>query len=550
MAERDHPSPLNRRVAYHRAVLTKDLLRVTRRGGGYRPLFADGETDLAARVVGTFQGHVGSPRADLEDALTALEREAEDYKLVRGLAHLAERDATFETRAPVEPERARKAAFAAAEPAGVVTEAEREAALAAAADALGEDPAAVGESLFADLSDRQVLATFDPRWSPAELVAQYDLSLAQTALFDATEVRVRTSDPRALVSAVKRLGLLYEIRRGDGDAGGDGADAESGSAVRTETDEDDPGPATLSEREIVVTGPDALFRRSRRYGTRFARLLRTVASAGAWRLEATVDDRGTERELVLDDADPVRVPGTEPVGEVSYDSGVEADFAARFTALDLDWTLRREPEPLATGARVMIPDFAFDYRHADFRVFFEIMGFWTPEYVDKKLSQLASVEDVEMLVAVDEDLGVGEDVEDLDHRAIPYSGRVRVKDVRDALRRYEQELVAETAADLPEELRPDADAVPLADVAADRGVSEAALDAVAFPDHRLVGRTLVRPGVLADLADDLEAGMTLDAAESVLAERGLAETSAALSALGYRVEWDGLDGGRLREVEE
>ena len=57
-----------------------------------------------------------------------------------------------------------------------------------------------------------MLAAVDPRWDPAGLVAQYNLSLAQTALFDATEVRVRSSDPRELVSAVKRLRLMYEVR--------------------------------------------------------------------------------------------------------------------------------------------------------------------------------------------------------------------------------------------------------------------------------------------------------------------------------------------------
>ncbi|WP_204267093.1 DUF790 family protein, partial [Klebsiella aerogenes] len=37
-------------------------------------------------------------------------------------------------------------------------------------------------------------------------------------------------------------------------------------------------------RVVVVTGPDALFSNSRWYGTRFARLLRTVATANEWEL--------------------------------------------------------------------------------------------------------------------------------------------------------------------------------------------------------------------------------------------------------------------------
>ncbi|WP_135363015.1 DUF790 family protein [Halosimplex halophilum] len=501
-------------------MLTKDLLRVSRAGGGFHPQFAgDDRRDLAARVLGVYQGHVDRARSALDDALADLEREADDFKLVRGFAKLLEREARFEVRSPVEPRRAREAAFAAGESVGVVTADERERALRRAADRLDAEPDDVADSLYADLDDRQVLVEIDPRWDPAELVAQYNLSLAQTALFDATEVRVRSSDPKALVSAVKRLRLMYEVRKTD------------------------------AGREVVVTGPDALFRATRRYGTRFARLLRTVAKADEWHLEATVDDRGTEREMTLTDAD-VSVPGVEPVTEVSYDSGVEADFATRFESLDLDWELVREPEPLEAGASVAIPDFAFDYRHADFRVFFEIMGFWTPEYVEKKLSQLEAIDDAELLVAVDESLGAGEDIEARAHRAIPYSGTVRVKDVRDALRRYEDDLVAEHAAALPDELRPEADVVTIESLAADHGVSEDAVEGKAFPDHERVGRTLVRPAVLDDLGERIEAGMALSDAEAVLDEYGVDDASAALSALGYRVEWAGLSGGTVRERDD
>ena len=499
-------------------MLTKDLLRVSRAGGGFHPQFAErSHRPLAARVIGTFQGHVGEKREVLEAALADLEREADHFKLVRGFAALLERDATFETKAPLEPAVARKVAFEAAEAVGVVTEDERAMALVRAGESLGVSADDVADSLYADLEERQVLTAVDSRWDPDGLLAQYNLSLAQTALFDATEVRVRSSDPKALVSAVKRLRLLYEIER------------------------------TPDGREVIVTGPTRLFRATRRYGTRFARLLRTVANAETWRLEATIDDRGTERPLVLTHEDPVSVPDADPVAELSFDSGVEADFAGRFTSLDLEWELIREPEPLATGTRVMIPDFAFEYEHADFRLYFEIMGFWTPEYVEKKLGQLEGLEDVDMLVAVDESLGVSEQLEALDHRAISYTGTVRVKDVADVLREYERELVAQSAATLPDELRPEADVIPLEELAARHGVSEDALAETSFPEHELVGRTLIRPSTLEALADELEAGLALSDAEAVLEAAGVSDSSAALSALGYRVEWEGLGGGTLRE---
>ena len=517
-------------------MLRKDLLRVSRAGGGYHPQFAGrSHRPLAARTIGVFQGHVGEPRGRLDDALDDLEADADDFKLVRGFAALLERDASFETRAPLPPVRVRRSVFEAAESVGgVVDDGDRTAALATAADRLGVDVDAVEASLYADRDVNEVVSAFDSRWDPDELIEQYNLSLAQTALFDATEVRIRSSDPKRLVSAVRRLGLLYEIRRrGDAD----------------------------HERELVVTGPDALFRRTRRYGTAFARLLRSAAESAEWSLSATIDDRGTDRELHLG-PDDVSVPGVDPVVEPTYDIGVEADFARRFEALDLDWELAREPEPLAAGARAMIPDFAFDYRPGGgraanashppdapaLRVFFEVMGFWTPEYVEKKLDQFGSVDDdVELLVAVDESLGVGKEIEGLDHRVVVYSGRVRVKDVVDALREYESDLVDAAAASLPAELVPDDDVIGLDTVAASRGVGVDALDAVTFPEHEQVGRTLIRPAVLDAVDAELEGGLSLSAAESVLDQYGIDDASATLSRLGYRVEWEGLGGGTLRE---
>jgi hypothetical protein len=198
----------------------------------------------------------------------------------------------------------------------------------------------------------------------------------------------------------------------------------------------------------------------------------------------------------------------------------------------------------------MIPDFAFEWPHGAFTVHFEIMGFWTPEYVEKKLQQLDAVADTELLVAVDESLGAGEAIEARDHRAVTYSGSVRVKDVVDVLREYETDLVADAAAVLPDSLTPDDDVVSLSALADRRGVSEAALEGVAFPEHELVGRTLVRPAVLDSLSADIAPGMALSEAETLLEDRGIADASATLSALGYRVEWDGLSGGTLRERED
>ena len=500
-------------------MLTKDLLRVSRRGGSYRPEFVGHERrPLAAELLGTYRDHVDRPRHAVDDAVEAIEHEQEDFKLVRGLAALLDREATFETVAPLPPERTRRRIFEAAEQVGVTTGDEREQALISASEKMGVETEATESSYYADRDCNQQLTAFDCRWGPETLIEQYNLSLAQTALFDATEVRLTSSDPRGLISAVKRLGLMYEIKRAEADGG--------------------------TERTVVVTGPDRLFRRTRRYGTAFARLLRSVATHDDWELRATVDDRGTDRELVLTPRD-VSVPGVDPVAEPSYDSGVERDFAARFEALDLDWELQREPDLLETGTSVMIPDFAFDYLYSDFRVYFEVMGFWTPEYVDKKLAQLDTVEDVDLIVAVDDSLGVGEEIEATDHRAIPYTKTVRLKDVVDVLREYEVDLVEASTEGLPEAITPDEDVTTLEAVATTYGVAVEAIEGREFPDHQRCGRHVVRPGILSTVDEQLSEGMSLDDAEAVLDEYGLSDTSAVVSTLGYRVVWDGLSGGTL-----
>jgi len=517
------------RATGNQTVLTKELLRVTRRGGGYQPLFVDAAAEpLAARVIGIYQGHVGKSRETLQEALGTLERESEDFKLVRGFAKLVERKTSWRVDAPMDPTRIRRRVFEEAESVGVVSMAEREQVLDNAANSLGLETDVLEHALYADLERNAVLEAIDRQWSPETLRLQYNLSLAQTALFDATEVRIRTSDPKAVVSQLKRLGLLYEIRKLPND--------------RRRT-------VAKTDREILVTGPDALFSQSRRYGTRFAQLLRTIANTQEWELRASINDRGTERELVLTDED-VTVPEADPVTVVDFDSEVEASFARRFEALDTDWTLVREPDAIAAGEHVVIPDFAFDWNHTDFRLYFEIMGFWTPEYVEKKLARFDAVADVELLVAVDETLGVGEEIEARGHQAISYRGDVDLGAVRTALRSYETQLVADAATSLPEELVPDAAVTTVEAVAEKQGVSVDALSNVTFPEHERVGRTLIRPTVLAALSETLEAGMELATVEERLSTAGIDEQSAVLAALGYRIEWAGLGGGTLRKTEE
>ena len=79
-----------------------------------------------------------------------------------------------------------------------------------------------------------------------------------------------------------------------------------------------------------------------------------------------------------------------------------------FTKAKTQWQLERESEVVNLKETVMIPDFTF--RHPDGRIaLLEIMGYWRPEYLRRKLEKLRQAQRKDLLVAVSSNLNVSED---------------------------------------------------------------------------------------------------------------------------------------------
>ena len=73
-----------------------------------------------------------------------------------------------------------------------------------------------------------------------------------------------------------------------------------------------------------------------------------------------------------------------------------------------------------------MPDFVF--RHDDGRiVLLEIIGFWTPEYLQAKLETLRLFQDWRILLAVAE--SASQNLPELPHGAIPFKSGLQIKDV-------------------------------------------------------------------------------------------------------------------------
>ena len=114
-----------------------------------------------------------------------------------------------------------------------------------------------------------------------------------------------------------------------------------------------------------------------------------------------------------------------------FDSDIESEFARKWGGEPRDgWSLSRESDILHAGQKVFLPDFTF--QHTDGRkVLLEIIGFWTAEYLDRKLQTLSQFRSTLLLLAIQEH--VAEQLPVLPDGAIVYKTALKVKDVVERL---------------------------------------------------------------------------------------------------------------------
>jgi predicted nuclease of restriction endonuclease-like RecB superfamily len=92
------------------------------------------------------------------------------------------------------------------------------------------------------------------------------------------------------------------------------------------------------------------------------------------------------------------------------------------------------------GAEVMLPDFALEHPDGR-RVIFEIVGFWTPEYLNEKLAKIRAADRNNLIVAVSERLDCSsEDFEGIDDRVLWFKSGIHVYDVVELAEEYAVEI--------------------------------------------------------------------------------------------------------------
>ena len=259
----------------------------------------------------------------------------------------------------------------------------------------------VEDELYADVLSCQRLEAFEGYQEPLDLLRAYNVAQLQAALYKAKRMTIRAQeDFRLILRHIKFAKLLHEITR------------ERDGSYR-----------------IDVAGPASTLLPTRRYGVQLARLIPPLLTCRDWQMQAELQTPwGRPAWLHLSDEDGFASHLARPE---AYDSTVEAKFAEKFGDYRDGWSLTREGTILHDKQKTFVPDFLF--RHDDgTEVLLEIVGFWTPEYLEHKRQTLRRFAEHRILLAVPEaSIKSGAASE----RLIPYKTALKLQPVLDALER-------------------------------------------------------------------------------------------------------------------
>ncbi len=151
----------------------------------------------------------------------------------------------------------------------------------------------------------------------------------------------------------------------------------------------------------------ALFRHTLLYGRALSALVPRALRCQRFELRAECEtsSSATVATLTVRSGDPLR-PGRELP---PYDSQLEQRFAKDFRKLARDWDVVREPRPVESLGSLIFPDFELVHRRDPHqRWLLEIVGFWTPRYLEGKLRKLRAARLERVLLCIDQERGCTE----------------------------------------------------------------------------------------------------------------------------------------------
>ena len=344
----------------------------------------------AKDLIDLLQEQAGQSQTAWDRALESYVGERVDYVVVRGLAKILTDAATFTPLAtPLPPIQLRERLF---HYGPVFTSPQlfhpqtRYEVMKSLADELSISSEQVETTLFADRPATYLLSDAGPQWTPAGLLARYNLELARGVLYWASHITIEVaSNYKDLWKFIKLFKLMFW------------AEPKQGGGYRIDLD-----------------GPISPFVSSTlRYGRQLAAFLPALLLCERWQMHAYVRPPQAKGETIyrLDHTCALR---SHFKSSGTFDSRLEADFANEFEqkmgGKRGHWRLTRESEVLLLGDTVMVPDFVLvDTKDENRRILIELVGFWHPNYLRRKVEKVHAANCAHLLLLVYKGLNVTEE---------------------------------------------------------------------------------------------------------------------------------------------
>jgi predicted nuclease of restriction endonuclease-like RecB superfamily len=358
-------------------LLPRNLLSYRIRDGNVVPLYLTHRDEVWVRLVlEELDALVGRTRGDADRILEEKARRlAADHGVaptaVAAVRHLLEKLWRTRVAAAAPPAEIRRVVYELAADVSV----RRDEILGRAASTLGIRSEEVTGGLFADRpSERRIVAP-DREPSTREIVERHNLALVQGLLLRSEHM---VAHVRAHANSVVRFAKLH------------------GLLCTYAMDPDG--------TEITLSGPLALFRHTLKYGLALATFFPALVVTPGWSLHATCHLGTGSVRLQADASHPIAATHSLPR---DTDSLVEKRLVQDFRRLGSRWSIRRETAALQAGRRAFFPDFTLEAEGA--RVYVEIVGFYTPEYLESKLRALREARLANVVVCIDESLACADE---------------------------------------------------------------------------------------------------------------------------------------------
>jgi hypothetical protein len=366
-------------------MLTADLAMSWRRGNKIFPRFirtddADYWRDTESlNEIFEIGESEGKTRGELDKELEEYVGAGTDYRILRGFIKLLNDRCEFQTSSVAEPIEIRRQVFLEAKKFQPVFphSKQREKVLETVAEEFNTDATTIAGSLYADLSAQQKLLSFESV-EPLELLDRYNLAQAQALLYKCVEMKIwiepqSSANYRQIFSSIKYFRLIHSI---------------IGNPV--------------NGYQITLTGAASLFHRSQKYGIQMSVFLPALLNFTGWRMRAEIAQKSGENLFYELDSRQNQLR-SHYLNEPDYDNPVHRKLIAAWTKHQGIWQLAENKEIVDLGKTALTPDFLL-FNESGEKVYLDILGFWTPKSLQKRVEEIAHTGFKNYIIAAWEEL--------------------------------------------------------------------------------------------------------------------------------------------------